>query len=70
MKNRTYGRHKNGKIFCWHRYVPGGMVGPDWDITVGVSVPVVCAKCGRRTELSSIWFREWPDDLIDRTLRY
>jgi len=70
MKNRTYNRPPNGKTFCYHVWLPHGKVGPDWDITFSVRVPVICWKCGKIAEKPNSWFAVWPDELIDKHIQY
>lgn len=69
--NRRYATHPpNGKFWCWHKWEPSGIVGPDWDIVTGLKVPAVCRKCRKMDQVSTSHFREWPDSLIDPHIRY
>jgi hypothetical protein len=71
MKNRTHEpKKKNGKFFCLHQWEPCGKIGYNWDVTIGVSVPCKCTKCGREEPVPNFMIAEVPDDLINDMIQY
>jgi hypothetical protein len=70
MQNRTFVSFPNGKILCIHKWEPNGFVGPDWDVSLYATVPVICSKCGRLSRKSSNRFSAWPDELINTSITY
>jgi hypothetical protein len=71
MKNRLLEPlPKNGLFWCYHNWVPSGLVGENWDLTIGVSVPCTCTKCGRKSDIPNTRIEEVPDELVTPSISY
>jgi len=70
MKNRTFDREPNGKLFCLHDWAVAERVGLDWDLCMGIKILCRCNKCGKLKERSNNFIKEVPDELIHHGIRY
>lgn len=70
MKNRILGGAKNGRFFCLHKWEVAEMVGPDWDIGLGIKILCKCTICGKMKNQSNYTIEEVPDHFIDPSITY
>jgi hypothetical protein len=70
MKNRTWDKTPNGKLFCMHNWKVCESVGVNWDIVCGITILCECQKCSKLKFRSNSSIKEVPDNLINKGIEY
>lgn len=78
MKNRTWDRRSLSEwwsdfweqFWCCHDWEVDEMVGPNWDISVGIKIRCKCKNCGKMCRRPNFKVEEVPDEKIDEGIRY